>query len=286
MIRIFTDTAANLPSEILQSYGIELVPLSYSVNGESAVRTEMEDSDGRAFYEAMRNGAEVQTSMANMSIFLAPFHRALERGEDVLYIGISSGISGTFHAAYLAAEDLKKQYPNRKIVTIDSLGASLGEGLQVLEAAEQVVRGVSIEEIADDLVARRQQMCQFFTVDDLKYLRKGGRISGMAAMVGSLLQIKPILRGNEEGKIVSCGKARGKKLALTNLALRYGELVLDKGAPIGIAHADDEEGTAFLLEELKKQGFYGKCLAVVYEPVTGAHVGPGTVALFFRGKHK
>ena len=100
------------------------------------------------------------------------------------------------------------------------------------------------------------------------------------------MQIKPILRGDEEGKIVSCGKARGKKAALVNLALRYGELALDKSAPIGIAHADDEEGTAFLIEELKKQGFSGKCLTVMYEPVTGAHVGPGTVALFFRGKHK
>lgn len=286
MIRIFTDTAANLPSEILQSYGIEFVPLSYSVNGESAVQTAMKDFDGKTFYGAMRNGAEVQTSMANMNIFLDPFRRALERGEDVLYIGISGGISGTSHAAYLAAEELKKQYPDRKIVTINSLAASLGEGLQVIEAAEQAEKGASIEEIAEDLTARLQQMCQFFTVDDLKYLRKGGRISGMTAMVGSLLQIKPILRGDEEGKIVSCGKARGKKAALVNLALRYGELALDKSAPIGIAHADDEEGTAFLIEELKKQGFSGKCLTVMYEPVTGAHVGPGTVALFFRGKHK
>ena len=174
MIRIFTDTAANLPSGILQSYGIEFVPLSYSVNGESAVQTAMKDFDGKTFYGAMRNGAEVQTSMANMNIFLDPFRRALERGEDVLYIGISGGISGTSHAAYLAAEELKKQYPDRKIVTINSLAASLGEGLQVIEAAEQAEKGASIEEIAEDLTARLQQMCQFFTVDDLKYLRKGG----------------------------------------------------------------------------------------------------------------
>ena len=129
MIRIFTDTAANLPSEILQSHGIGFVPLSYSVNGESAVQTAMKDFDGKTFYGAMRNGAEVQTSMANMSIFLDPFCRALERGEDVLYIGISGGISGTSHAACLAAEELKKQYPDRKIVTINSLAASLCEGL-------------------------------------------------------------------------------------------------------------------------------------------------------------
>ena len=286
MTKLYTDTSANLPLALLREYDIAVIPFSYTVNGMAEDYNEETDFDGKAFYDAMRRGAEVKTSMVNPATAAAFFERALAQGDDVLYVGMSGGISGTAHAAALAAEELREKYPHAKIMTIDTYAASLGEGLQVLEAAELLRAGRSFEEVGDRILARRPHMCQFFTVDDLNYLKRGGRISGAAALVGSVLGIKPILRGDELGRIVQCGKVHGSKRALNALADLYDELALDRGAPVGIAHAGNEEGAERLLAELKKRGLTGECLNVWYEPVTGAHVGPGTVALFFRGKHK
>ncbi len=156
----------------------------------------------------------------------------------------------------------------------------------VIRAAEMLNNGISFKDIEACILNERNTMCQYFTVDDLKYLKKGGRISGSAAMIGTLLNIKPILKGDETGHIISCGKARGKKAALQTLADKYAALAFDKKALIGIAHADAPEDAELLLGMLKKQGFKGQVLTVCYEPVTGSHVGPGTVALFFPGIEK
>ena len=196
------------------------------------------------------------------------------------------GISGTAQAAVIAAGELTEKYPARKIVTIDTYAASLGEGLQVLEAARMIEEGKSLDEIKAHLLARRPHMCQFFTVDDLAYLKRGGRISSATALIGTVLSIKPILCGDETGHIVSCGKVRGMKRAYQELANYYDGRALDKSEMLGIAHADNEEGAQALIALLRDKGFTGECLNVVYEPVTGAHVGPGTVALFFYGKEK
>ena len=174
--------------------------------------------------------------------------------------------------------------------SIDEAWADLSgtEGLygSPVAAAELLRAGRSFEEVGDRILARRPHMCQFFTVDDLNYLKRGGRISGAAALVGSVLGIKPILRGDETGHIVSCGKVRGNKKAYAELADYFDKRALDKTARIGIAHADNREGTDYLLGLLRERGFTGECLEVYYEPVTGAHVGPGTVALFFYGTEK
>ena len=146
--------------------------------------------------------------------------------------------------------------------------------------------GAPFSLIVEQISRRRHTMCQYFTVDDLAYLERGGRVSKAAAIVGTVLKIKPLLRGDDEGKIVQCGKTRGRKQSLTALADFYEKLVADKSEEIGIAHADDAAGAQFLLDALRQRGFTGECLNVVYEPVTGAHVGPGTVALFFYGKEK
>ena len=199
---------------------------------------------------------------------------------------MSGGISGTAQAAVIAAGELTEKYPARKIVTIDTYAASLGEGLQVLEAARMIEEGKSLDEIKAHLLSRRPHMCQFFTVDDLAYLKRGGRISSATALIGTVLSIKPILRGDETGHIVSCGKVRGMKRAYQELANYYDARALDKSEMLGIAHADNEEGAQALIALLRDKGFTGECLNVVYEPVTGAHVGPGTVALFFYGKEK
>lgn len=286
MIKLFTDTSANLPVSIIREYGIEVVPFSYTVNGKEVPYSAETDFNGKAFYEAMRAGAEVKTSMINVSDFIAAFEQWIAKGDAVIYVGMSGGISGTAHSAKLAAEELLEKYPAAKIAAIDTYAASLGEGFLVIETAKMIERGDPFLKIVKKIELLRKNMCQFFTVDDLAYLRKGGRISGAAAVVGTVLNIKPILRGDENGKIVLCGKIRGFNKSMEALANKYDELVFDKTADVGIAHADNPEGAQRLENILRTKGFSGELLKVVYEPVTGSHVGPGTIALFFMGEHK
>lgn len=281
MTQLFTDTSANLPVEIIDEYGIEVVPFSYTIDGVEYIPER--EFDGKAFYAAMRAGSEVKTSMVNAGTFIERFKAALDAGKEVLYIGMSGGISGTANAALMAKQELDEEYPDRKIVVIDTLAASLGEGLFVIKAAEQLKDGVALDAIEEAIRAQVPSMCQSFTVDDLKYLKNTGRVSGAAAIIGNVLSIHPILIGDYEGKIVVKAKVRGMKRTLDALAERYAELALSKTETIGIAHADNEEGKAYLVQRLRDKGLTGKCLSVCYEPVTGSHVGPGTVALFFFG---
>ena len=281
MTQLFTDTSANLPVEIIDEYGIEVVPFSYTIDGVEYIPER--EFDGKAFYAAMRAGSSVKTSMVNAGTFIERFKTALDAGKDVLYIGMSGGISGTANAALMAKQELDEEYPDRKIVVIDTLAASLGEGLFVIKAAEQLKDGVALDAIEETIRAQVPSMCQSFTVDDLKYLKNTGRVSGAAAIIGNVLSIHPILIGDYEGKIVVKAKVRGMKRTLDALAERYAELALSKTETIGIAHADNEEGKAYLVQRLRDKGLTGKCLSVCYEPVTGSHVGPGTVALFFFG---
>lgn len=207
MLQLFTDTSANLPVALTKKHHITVIPFSYTVDGKATDYPDDTDFDGAAFYGAMREGAIVKTSMVSPALIEEYFERALSAGNDVLYVGMSGGISGTAHAAVIAAGELTEKYPARKIVTIDTYAASLGEGLQVLEAARMIEEGKSLEEIEKQLLTRRPHMCQFFTVDDLAYLKRGGRISSATALIGTVLSIKPILRGDETGHIVSCGNA-------------------------------------------------------------------------------
>ena len=259
MIQIFTDTSANLPASYIQKYALRVIPLTYLIDGVEAHQDPTVDFDGKAYYNAMRSGTSVTTAMINIAGFLEPLREV---------------------------EELKEEFPERKVASIDTYAASLGEGLLVVEAARMLENGASFDEIVEKISQRRHVMCQYFTVDDLAYLERGGRVSKAAAIVGTVLKIKPLLRGDEEGKIVLCGKTRGRKQSLTSLADFYEKLVTNKTEEIGIAHADDAQSAQFLLDELRKRGFTGDCLTVCYEPVTGCHVGPGTVALFFYGVHR
>lgn len=286
MIKIFTDTSANLPEELVKKLNIGVIPFSYSINGVEATDEETKNFDGQKYYNAMRNGAMVKTSMVNSAVFGEYLRKSLEKGDDIIYIGMSGGISGTAQAAKITVEELKEEFPDRKIAAIDTLAASLGEGLQVIKAAEMLSSGATFEQITDCIENSKYFMCQYFTVDDLEYLKRGGRIGKVATAIGTVLKIKPILTGNADGKIVMCGKTRGKQKSLVDLAERYDKLCKDKTAQIGIAHADDNDGADALLTELINRGFSGDCLTVCYEPVTGSHVGPGTVALFFEGIEK
>ena len=283
MIRIFTDNAANLPQELLERHAIRLVPLTYTIDGQAAPA---EEFDGKQFYQQMRAGADVRTSMITPQTLRDAFEDCLRQGDDVIYLGISSGISGTLAAAQSAAAELSEQYPQRQVAAFDTRGASLGEGMQVLKAAQLAAEGASFAHILTRAQEWSDRMCQYFVVEDLTYLKRGGRISGAVALAGNFLNIKPLLRGDEQGHIVRCGGARGMRHAMAALAERYASLVSDNTLPVGIAHADNPGDTALLESLLRKQGFRGDVLSVCYEPVTGSHVGPGTVALFFWGVHR
>ena len=286
MVRLATDTSANLPRELLEKHNIAMLAFQYTVDGKEAEYKEDWDSDGKRFFDAMRAGAVVDTSLVNMGRFIECFEPMLQNGDDVIYIGMSSGVSGTYNASRLAAEELNEKYPGNKVITFDTYGAGLGEGLVVLKAAEMIAEGKSVDEINEYLLARRQNLCQYFSVGDLKYLQRTGRVSMATAIVGNILSIKPILIGDETGHIVACAKERGLKRVLQHLADKFDELVEDKSHYISMSHADCPEITEQLLKILRERGFTGVCISSMWEPVTGSHVGPGSIALFFWGIHK
>ncbi|MBQ9413449.1 MAG: DegV family protein [Oscillospiraceae bacterium] len=276
---IVTDTSANLPREYLEAQHIRTASFSYTVRGK-----EPGPFDGHEFYEAMRRGALVRTSLISPQKYGSLFRSALAEGADVLYVGMSSGISNSMYCAVMAAQEAAEEYPERTIRTVDTLGASLGEGLLVIEAAACRDRGMDVTQTAEHLNALRRRMCQVFTVDDLAYLKRGGRLSSAAAIVGTVLQIKPLLKGDGDGKIVAFGKSRGRKRAVEALAERYEALAeAPETQTVGIAHADCEEDASSLAALLRRSRPPKDILTVLYEPVTGSHVGPGTLALFFLG---
>ena len=282
--RILTDTSANLPTPMVQELGVEVIPFYYYVDGKEYTCLDTESFDGAEFYGKIRSRVAVNTSQINPQTyadFMEPF---LKNGEDVIYIGMSSGISSSFNSACIAANQLREQYPERSIRLVDTLGASLGEGLAVLKAVEWRDQGICLDEVERRLNLYCKRMYQIFSVDDLMHLKRTGRLSNAAAVLGVVLQIKPLLKGNELGQIVCVQKERGRKRAIQAMAKRYAELAVDPGNQvIGIAHSDCEADAAYLIQLLQELAPPRKIITVMYEPVTGSHVGPDTLALFFPG---
>ena len=284
MYQIFTDLAANLPQELVDRYNIGIIVISCSVNGQ--VLDVSKGFDGPAFYAAMRAGAQTRTSMPAPAVFLDAFRPVLEKGGDIIYIGMSSGISGTVGLARTVAADLLEEFPQRRITVVDTRAASLGEGLEVLQAAHLCQQGADYDTAVAVARDGRDHIYQVFTVEDLQYLRRGGRLHGAVAAVGNMLSVKPILWGNADGQIVLKNMVVGRRRSLDALAAKYKEFCVDKTAPVGLAHCDSPADTALVVEKLRAAGCTGQILTVCYEPVTGSHVGPGTVALFFRGPER
>lgn len=285
MTKIFTDTSGNLPDELIRRHEITVIPFHYSIDGrEFSALPDNGVFDGKAFYDEMRSGVAVQTSMINEHDFRKAFEEALAQGDDVVYVGMSGNISGTYQASLTAAAALCEQYPDRRIATVNTRGASLGEGFAALYAAQLAKAETGFDELVEKVEASCNAMCQYFTVETLTYLQRGGRISKVLALVGNLLSIKPVLRGDMDGNIVLYHKTRGRQKSLDALVEKYGEFVTDRSALVGIAHADCAEDAAKLERQLRENGHTGKVLTVCYEPVTGSHVGPGALALFFYGK--
>ena len=284
MFHILTDTSANLPTRYLRKHDIGVIPIYYMIDGEEFACLDTDAFDGKSYYENIRKGTRVTTSQINPLQYMEFFEPYLAAGEDIVFIAMSSGISSSYLSALSAAENLKQQYPAGKILVIDSLGASLGQGLLVAAAVQQKERGKTAEETAGYIQMLRQRMYQVFTVDDLTHLRRTGRCSNISAAVGTVLQIKPLLKGNEKGQIVTFDKVRGRKRSVEALAEKYDELAIDPGEhTVGIAHADCPKEAQYLISLLKRNRPPKKIMTVCYEPVTGSHVGPGTLALFFFG---
>ena len=285
MFKVMTDTSANLPSELLAENDIEVISFPYFVDGQERHCEDTAGFDGPAFYQSMREGSSVTTAQLNVSQYRSFMERVLKKGFDILFVGMSSGISGSFDRASKAAEELSAEYPERKIRLIDSLGASLGEGLLALKAAVEMRCGKAIDEVYSHLLKLRNRLCNIFTVENLKYLKNTGRLSNVASFVGNLLHIKPLLKGDPNGRIVGFAKVLGRKKSLEALAEKYNQYVENpEEQTVGIAHADCPEDAGKLAEMINASKPPKEILTVCYEPVTGSHVGPGTIALFFEAK--
>ena len=282
---IFTDSCCDVSPEILAQWGVPYANMTFSFEGDDKAYIDS-DISNKEFYDRMRQGAIAKTAAINADTFTRAFTPILQAGKDILYVAFSSGLSTTVNSAYMAVEDLKEQFPDRKIVIADTLAASAGGGLMVYMAVEKKNAGASLEENAAYLAELVPQHCIWFIVDDLEYLKRGGRVSPLVAFAGGLLGIKPVLQMDSEGHLVKVSTARGRKKAVEALAAKYAELSFDeKNTPIFISHADCEEDAKLLVDMLEKQGGNTTLLTKI-GPVIGSHAGPGTIALFFIGKHR
>lgn len=293
MYEIFVDSAANLPAVDVMKYRLRVISFVNYVDGKSVVNfnpdltPEEERKFGKEFYDSIRAGAEIKTSLINTADFMDAFEPVLKEGKDIIYISLSKNISGTHNAALIASEDLMETYPERKILLVDALNASLGQGLLAIYASKMRDNGSTIDETARVLQDSVLKMNGVFTVGDLKYLAKSGRLSSATALAGNVLNVKPILRGSEEGFIVQFKKCRGRKKSLDTLVdLVCDNIVEPEKQIFGIAHADAYEDSLYVVDKIKERVNLKDVVNTSYDYCTGTHVGPETIALFFIGNDR
>lgn len=283
---IFADSCCDVSPEVLAQWGVPYANMTFSFDGEDKEYIGT-DISNKEFYDRMRQGAHARTAAINADAFIRAFTPILEQGKDLLYVAFSSGLSTTVNSAHMAAQELKETYPEQKIVILDTLAASAGGGLMVYMAVEKKKAGATLEENAVYLQELVSQHCIWFIVDDLEYLKRGGRVSPLVAFAGGLLGIKPVLQMDDEGHLVKVATARGRKKAIEALAAKYAELSYEeKNTPIFISHADCREDAQQLVDMIE-QNHGGKVTHITdIGPVIGSHTGPGAIALFFIGKHR
>ena len=283
---VFTDGTANLPKKLLD--GITLLPCTYTINGEPATYAGDVDSfDSHKFYTGLKNGDVIKTSLLNTHLFLTYFTPLLEAGTDVMYLSMSSGISGTYNAAVAAAKELMEEFPDRFVHIVDSMGCGFGTGLLVLKAAKLSREGMSCREASKIIDEAVPHACQYFTVDDLNFLKRTGRVSGVTAAIGTVLNIKPILYGDSTGHIVACSKVRGRKNAINAIGDKFREKRMDTDDDtVFISHGDCLEEAKTLADIVSQIDPNARIEICQHEPFSGAHVGPGMLALFFWGKER
>lgn len=281
--KIVSDFGCNFPEHLAKQYEIEIIPTNLHIEGEKNVRTDQIDIS--EFYQKLREKKMIKTSAVNMQTFKDRFSEILENGDDVLYIGMSSGLSGTFGAAKLAAMELSEEYPERKVYCVDSRSGCGGMGLAVYLAALKREEGADLETVyayISDICSRLQS---WFSVDDLFFLKRGGRLSSSTAIVGSLFMIKPILTTDNEGKLFAWGKARGKKGVTEELLNRINELAFDpENSIFFISHCDAMADAVQFDMKLRTKWDVKDSIITDISPAFGAHCGPGALAVFFVGK--
>lgn len=282
---ILTDSSCDLPDDIVKKYQLEILQLDFIVEGEGSFHNDQADIE--KVYSKLRNGANIKTSAANISQASEAIEALFNQKKDILYLGFSSGLSSTYQTVYMTGQELMEEYPERKMISVDTLAASMGQGLLVYKACQAKDSGKSLEENAQYIEEIKLKLCHWFTVDDLFFLKRGGRISGVTATVGTMLSIKPILHVDDEGHLINVSKVRGRKAAITELANRMEKLAVHpEDQDIFISHGDCIED-AEKLASIIKERFGNDRITISYVgPVIGAHSGPGTLALFFLGEHR
>ena len=282
---IFTDSCADLTKEMYGALELRCIPLDVIVENEEPISDDKIDI--KEIYAKLRAKQSASTAAINIDRFLQCFEDAAKEGLDVLYLCFSSGLSSTYSSSMIAMRELQEKYPENKFYAVDTLCASMGQGLLVYYAANMKKAGASIEEVRDFVENTKLNLCHWFTVDDLFFLKRGGRVSAATAVVGSLLNIKPVLHVDNAGKLINVSKARGRKAAIDALAKKVGETGLPgENDTVFISHGDCIEEVK-ILEKILKEKYGVKHVFTYYVgAVIGSHAGPGTIALFFLGNKR
>lgn len=276
---IHTDSCCDISAALLQEWDVSCTQLRFRFNDYEYTNKDMDEP---TFYNKMREGGIAKTSAANISDFKEDFEPILKEGKDILYLAFSSGLSTTCNSARLAAEELAEAYPDRTITVVDTLAASAGQGMLVKLAVDQRAKGATMQETADFVTQNILNLAHWFTVDDLVYLKRGGRVSPTVAFVGNMLSIKPVLHVDDEGHLVKVDKARGRKASILALAKQLEQTALDPSAgPVYISHGDCIDDAKVLADIIEKKHGVKTEIITYVGPVIGAHSGPGTLALFF-----
>ena len=285
---IVTDSSADLADGMVKELGVEVLPLSFTVKGQTYHNyPDNRDMDPKDFYAMLRSGEMATTAAVNVADYTSALEPLLESGKDVLVLAFSSGLSATYQSSVIAVNELKEKFPERKIFTVDTLCASMGQGLLVYLAAKKQQAGATIEEVRDWTEENKMKVCHWFTVDDLHFLKRGGRISAATAVVGSMLHIKPVLHVDDEGHLINMGKARGRGASLTAVVDHMEETVTDPAEQVVfISHGDCLADAEKVAADVKKRFGVKEVVINYVGPVIGAHSGPGTLALFFLGSRR
>lgn len=285
---ILTDSSADLTAELVAELGVEVIPLSFTMEDKTYFNyPDNRDIDPADFYARLRGGAMATTAAVNVADYTEAMEPILKEGKDVLVLAFSSGLSATCHSAQIAAGELMEQYPDRKVYVVDTLCASLGQGLLVWYAANLKKQGKTMEEVRDWTEEHKLNLCHWFTVDDLHFLKRGGRISAATAVLGTMLSIKPVMHVDNEGHLIKVGTARGRNASLKALVDHMEQTVLDlKDQAIFISHGDCLADAQKVADDVKARFGVESIIINYVGPVIGAHSGPGTVALFFMGSER
>ena len=285
---ILTDSSADLVDDLVRQLDVQVLPLSFTLEQQTYHNyPDNREMEPHAFYQKLRDGAVATTSAVNVSQYTEFLEPLLQAGQDVLILAFSSGLSATYNSSVIAVQELAEKYPERKLYTVDTLCASLGQGLLVYLAARERDSGKTIEEVRDWAEANKLSICHQFTVDDLHFLKRGGRISATTAVVGSMLQIKPVLHVDDEGHLINIAKARGRQASLKALVDKMEKTAIDPAhQTVFISHGDCLEDAQTVADLVKERLGVPEVYLNPIGPVIGAHAGPGTVALFYVGTER